>query len=143
MLEMNIATFLFLGGSSSCMTSSPWLMVFAIFFNMTVVCLQRGNTFVPCDTTYSRNTTKGSQAVVKSLIIILLRMQKQTKRFYSNLLSHFFIPLLPITFMKLTRLVSSKHRIHPSFLSFNGRERCTDNITNNIEVKWNQILEMR
>ena len=125
------------------MTSSPWLMVFAIFFNMTVVCLQRGNTFVPFDTRHSRNTTKGSQAVVKSLIIILLRMQKQTKRFYSNLLSHFFIPLLPITFMKLTRLVVSKHRIHPSFLPFNGRERCTDKITNNIEVKWNQILEMR
>ena len=125
------------------MTSSPWLMVFAIFLNMTVVCLQRGNTFVPCDTRNCKNTTKGSQAVVKSLIIILLRMQKQTKRFYSNLLSHFFIPLLPITFMKLTRLVSSKHRIHPSFLPFNGRERCTDKITNNIEVKWNQILEIR
>ena len=124
------------------MTSSPWLMVFAIFFNMTVVCLQRGNTFVPCDTTHSKNTTEGSQALVKSLIIILLRMQKQTKRFYSNLLSHFFIPSLPITFMKLTRLVS-KHHIHPIFLPFNARERCTDKITNNVEVKWNQILEIR
>ena len=124
------------------MTSSPWLMVFAIFFNMTVVCLQRGNTFVPCDTTHSKNTTEGSQALVKSLIIILLRMQKQTKRFYSNLLSHFFIPSLPITFMKLTRLVS-KHHIHPSFLLFNERERCTVKITNNVEVKWNQILEIR
>ena len=124
------------------MTSSPWLMVFAIFFNMTVVCLQRGNTFVPCDTTHSKNTTEGSQALVKSLIIILLRMQKQTKRFYSNLLSHFFIPSLPITFMKLTRLVS-KHHIHPSFLPFNARERCIEKITNNVEVKWNQILEIR
>ena len=110
---------------------------------MTVVCLQRGNTFVPCDTTDSKNITKGSQAVVKSLIIILLRMQKQTKRFYSNLLSHFFIPLLPITFMKLTRLAVSKHHIHPSFLPFNGREHGTEKIANNIEVKSNQILEIR
>merc|ERR1712062_750442 len=92
------------------MTSSPWLMVFAIVFNMTVVCLQRGNTFVPYNTTHSKNTTEGSQALVKSLIIILLRMQKQTKRFYSNLLSHFFIPSLPITFMKLTRLVSKESK---------------------------------
>ena len=124
------------------MTSSPFVMVFAICLNLTVVCLQRGNTYALCNTIRSRKTTQGNQTLVKSLIIILLGRQKQIKRFYSNLLSHFSLPSLPITFMKLTRLVS-KHHIHPIFLPFNARERCTDKITNNVEVKWNQILEIR
>ena len=118
------------------MTSSPLLMVFAIFLNMTVVCLQRGNAFALCNTTNCKNTTKRSQTLVKSLIIILLRMQKQIKRFYSNLLSHFFVPSLPITFTKLIRLVS-KHQIHLKLhlLSFDDKERRAEKTTEKFGVK--------
>ena len=118
------------------MTSSPFLIVFAIFLNMAVVCLQRGNTLALRNTTNCKNTTKDSQPLVKSLIIILLRMSKQTKRFYSNLLSHFSIPSLPITFTKLTRLVS-KHQNHLKLqlLSFDDKERCAEKTTEKFGVK--------
>ena len=125
------------------MTSSPFLIVFAIFLNMAVVCLQRGNTLALRNTTNCKNTTKDSQTLVKSLIIILLRMSKQTKRFYSNLLSHFSIPSLPITFTKLTRLVS-KHQKHLKLqlLSFDDKERCAEKTIDKIGVLRKQIQEI-
>ena len=125
------------------MTSSPFLIVFAIFLNMAVVCLQRGNTLALRNTTNCKNTTKDSQTLVKSLMIILLRMSKQTKRFYSNLLSHFSLPSLLITFTKLTRLVS-KHQNHLKLqlLSVEDKKRCAEKTIDKIGVKRKQIQEI-
>ena len=126
------------------MTSSPFVMVFAIFLNLTVVCLQRGNTYALCNTIRSRKTTQGNQTLVKSLIIILLGRQKQIKRFYSNLLSHFSLPSLPITFMKLRRLLSKHHHYQMLNLLFrNGKEYCNETKTDNFGVKCKPTLQTR
>ena len=126
------------------MTSSPFVMVFAIFLNLTVVCLQRGNSYALCNTIRSRKTTQGNQTLVKSLIIILLGRQKQIKRFYSNLLSHFSLPSLPITFMKLRRLLSKHHHSQMLNLLFrNGKEYCNETTADNFGVKCKPTLETR
>ena len=126
------------------MTSSPFVMVFAIFLNLTVVCLQRGNTYALCNTIRSRKSTQGNQTLVKSLIIILLGRQKQIKRFYSNLLSHFSLPSLPITFMKLRRLLSKHHHYQMLNLLFrNGKEYCNETAADNFGVKCKPTLETR
>ena len=126
------------------MTSSPFVMVFAIFLNLTVVCLQRGNTYALCNEIRSKNTTQGSQTLVKSLTIILLGRQKQIKRLYSNLLSHFPLSSLPITFMKLRRVVSKHHNYQMlNLMSWIGKERWFKRTTDNFGVKCKPTLKKR
>ena len=129
-----------LGGSSSSRVSSPNLMVFALLFlNMTFVCRPNSNPFTI--NVIINITKKMKPKSLHNIIIVLKEKQKQIKRLYQNLPSYLSIPLLSITFARLTRRMSKRHNLAVVGLSSTEQE-CKKTIYNTV-VNYESTLRKR